>query len=641
MKVSLISTVKDASAHVEEFIGSVAAQTRAPDEVIVVDGGSTDGTPDLLRRAGVEGTTVIEERGANIARGRNVAIAAAAHDVIAVTDADCVLDPRWLERILEPIEAGADVSMGFYAPITDGFLQECLASVNLPLDASEVDPASFMPSARSVAFRRDAIEAAGGYPEWLAIGEDMWVNRRWRELGLDMRFAPDAVVRWRLRPTMRATWTQYFRYARGDAQAGMFPERHALRFGVYAGGTAALASRRRWPKVLAAAGAVAYAREPVRRAWRRMPDAARAGRGGGRRARADGMDRLREDGRLRGRAGRPRTRRVDDMRRTLIVACSLALLTAGLVGSVGSPATARGDGTIRLHVMTFNIREGGVHGRFSKVVEAIRKADADVVGLQEPFGRTRKLARALGWYAAPRLHTISRFPILQPAGSDGFWGWLLVAPGQGRHDREHPQPVVSLHRQHDAAGHGDARPRSCRSNGTSACDGCSRSWTPSRRSSRPALPCSSPATSTPRRGATGRPRSSTRSDGSPRPSRYRAPRFSVRWPTSLVMEDAGFRDSFREVRPDAIAEPGFTWTSGHPGISPWDVFDRIDFVWAAGSSETLSSRVVGDDDPMSDVVVEPWPSDHRAVVSTFDVTPADAPAFVVAARRARADRPRR
>jgi len=272
VKVSLISTVKNGSAHAEEFMGSVAGQTRAPDEVIVVDGGSTDGTPDLLRRAGVEVTTVIEERGANIARGRNVAIAAAAHDVLAVTDADCVLDQQWLERILEPIEAGADVSMGFYVPITDGLLQECLASVNLPLDASEVDPERFMPSARSIAFRRGALEAAGGYPEWLAIGEDMWVNRRWRELGLDMRFAPEAVVRWRLRPTMRATWTQYFRYARGDAQAGMFPERHTLRFGVYAGGAAALASRRRWPKTLAAAGAVAYAREPVRRAWRRMPD---------------------------------------------------------------------------------------------------------------------------------------------------------------------------------------------------------------------------------------------------------------------------------------------------------------------------------------------------------------------------------
>jgi glycosyltransferase involved in cell wall biosynthesis len=269
VKVTLISTVKDVAAHIEEFLGSVEVQTRAPDEVIIVDGGSTDGTPELLRRSG--NVTVIEERGANISRGRNLAIAAATHDVIAVTDADCVLDAAWLERILEPIESGADVSMGFTEPIVDGFLQECLASINL-LDASEVDPARFMPSARSVAFRRGSIEAAGGYPEWLAIGEDMWVNHRWRELGLDMRFARDALVRWRLRPTLTATWAQYFKYARGDAQAGLYPERHALRFGAYGGLVAALGSRKRWPKALAVAGAVVYTRLPIRRAWRRMPD---------------------------------------------------------------------------------------------------------------------------------------------------------------------------------------------------------------------------------------------------------------------------------------------------------------------------------------------------------------------------------
>jgi glycosyltransferase involved in cell wall biosynthesis len=217
--------------------------------------------------------TLIQEPGANISRGRNAAIAAAAHDVIAVTDADCVLEPSWLEELLRPLDEGADVAMGFYLPITDGFLSEGLAAVNLPLDASEVDPATYMPSARSVAFRRDAIASVGGYPEWLDIGEDMWVNHRWRERGLDLRFAPGAVVRWRLRPTLIATWLQYFRYARGDARGGLYPERHALRFGVYAGLAVALASRRTWPKALAAAGAVAYARGPVRRARRRSTDA--------------------------------------------------------------------------------------------------------------------------------------------------------------------------------------------------------------------------------------------------------------------------------------------------------------------------------------------------------------------------------
>jgi hypothetical protein len=129
-----------------------------------------------------------------------------------------------------------------------------------------------MPSARSVAFRRDAIDVVGGYPEWLAIGEDMWVNHRWRERGLDLRFAPEAVARWRVRPSLAATWRQYLRYARGDAHAGMYPERNALRFAVYGGLVAALVSHRTWPKLLALAGAVAYARMPVARAWRRLTE---------------------------------------------------------------------------------------------------------------------------------------------------------------------------------------------------------------------------------------------------------------------------------------------------------------------------------------------------------------------------------
>jgi glycosyltransferase involved in cell wall biosynthesis len=270
VKVSLICTVKDGAEHIEEFLGSLRMQTRAPDEVVIVDGGSSDGTLDLLGRE--DGLTVVEERDANIARGRNVAIAKATHDAIAVTDADCVLEPDWLERIVHPLDEGADVSMGFFLPITDGFFQECLAAVNLPRDPLEVDGTRFMPSARSVAYRRTAIEAVGGYPEWLDIGEDMWVNHRWREIGLDLRLAPDAVVGWRLRPGLGATWAQYFRYARGDAQAGMYPDRHALRFATYAGLVAALGSRRRWPKAVAAAGAFAYARAPVARARRSMTE---------------------------------------------------------------------------------------------------------------------------------------------------------------------------------------------------------------------------------------------------------------------------------------------------------------------------------------------------------------------------------
>jgi glycosyltransferase involved in cell wall biosynthesis len=267
VKVTLISTVKNCAGAAEAFLASLAAQTRAPEEVVIVDGGSSDGTAEAYGRG--ERVCVLVEPGANISRGRNVALAAATHDVIAATDADCVLDPGWLEAIVAPIEAGADVSMGWYEPVLDTSFERWMAAVNLPLDPAEVDPARFDPSARSVAFRRAAIEAVGGYPEWLAIGEDMWVDRRWREAAMDMRFAPEAIVRWRLRSGLAETWSQYFGYARGDGLAGMHPDRHALRFGVYAGLAGALASGRTWPRALAAAGAVAYARTPVRRGWAR------------------------------------------------------------------------------------------------------------------------------------------------------------------------------------------------------------------------------------------------------------------------------------------------------------------------------------------------------------------------------------
>jgi glycosyltransferase involved in cell wall biosynthesis len=272
VKVTLVTTVLNASDRIGPFLESVAWQTRAPDEVVIVDGGSTDGTLEVLRGS-TDVATLVEEPGANIARGRNLAIASATHDVIAVSDADCVLERDWLERLLEPLEAGADVAMGFYRPLAESFLQRAVACVNLP-DAHELEEATFMPSGRSVAFTKEAIERAGGYPEWLDIGEDMFVDHRFRELGLVMRLASDAIVNWPLRGSLGETWRQYFRYARGDAVAGMFPERHALRFGVYSAALYAWSTKGPLRKAATLAGAGAYARTPLRRARGRFDDPA-------------------------------------------------------------------------------------------------------------------------------------------------------------------------------------------------------------------------------------------------------------------------------------------------------------------------------------------------------------------------------
>jgi glycosyltransferase involved in cell wall biosynthesis len=271
VKVSLIATVKNGGSAVAEFLDSVRGQTRAPDEVVIVDGGSSDGTLEILRAA--SNVTLIEAPGANIARGRNLAVRGAAHDVVAVSDADCILLPDWLERLAAAIEDGADVAMGFYRPVYNSFFEACSAAVSLP-DEQEVDPARFMPSSRSVAYRRESFELAGGYPEWLDVGEDMYLNHRLREMDLQMDFVGGAVALWRVRPTLAATWRQYYRYAWGDGLAGMHTARHAVRFSVY--GTAALAlfRRRRGAVAPLALAAGWYASGRIRRALRLLPPGA-------------------------------------------------------------------------------------------------------------------------------------------------------------------------------------------------------------------------------------------------------------------------------------------------------------------------------------------------------------------------------
>jgi hypothetical protein len=93
----------------------------------------------------------------------------------------------------------------------------------------------------------------------------------------------------------------------------------------------------------------------------------------------------------------------------------------------------------------------------------------------------------------------------------------------------------------------------------------------------------------------------------------------VAWPTSLATVNAGFRDSYREIHPNEVAFPGNTWTP-MPGIN--EVHDRIDFVYSSGVGlTTTNSQLVGESAAKADIVATPYPSDHRAVVSTFSATP--------------------
>ncbi|KAG5980573.1 hypothetical protein E4U55_003896 [Claviceps digitariae] len=93
------------------------------------------------------------------------------------------------------------------------------------------------------------------------------------------------------------------------------------------------------------------------------------------------------------------------------------------------------------------------------------------------------------------------------------------------------------------------------------------------------------------------------------------------WPTSRRPIEAGLQDSFREVHPDPVAEPGTTWSPIYlENKGRREPKDRIDFIYHKGL-QALSSQalVVGSPRPQPDHYENEWPSDHAAVRTVFRV----------------------
>ena len=240
MKVSVIATVLNEGPAIERLLKSLAEQSRIPDEVVIVDGGSRDGTLDVLADwAGSSRLPLVvrEAPGANISAGRNIAISAASGEVMATTDAGVRLEPDWLEALVAPFEterSGPETATvaGWFVADPQTPFEAAMGATVLP-HLRDVNPETFLPSSRSVAFRKDAWERAGGYPEWLDYCEDLIFDFRLRDLYGPFLFAPVAVVVFRPWSNLRAFFKQYYQYARGDGKADLWRKRHAIRYLIY------------------------------------------------------------------------------------------------------------------------------------------------------------------------------------------------------------------------------------------------------------------------------------------------------------------------------------------------------------------------------------------------------------------------
>ena len=273
-RVSIVCTVLDEADNIAALIDSMLAQTRVADEIVINDCGSGDATPAIVASYVAAGHPIrLVSGGHNIPSGRNNAIAHACGPIIACTDAGLTLEPRWLERIIAPIERGeADLVGGFFRPAPHSLFELALGATNYR-EPAEIDPASFLPFGKSVAFRKDAWARVGGYPEWASHCEDILFDLSLRRAGMRSSFVPDALVLFQPRGSLRAFARQYFLYAQGDGVANLWSRRHVIRYAMYLYAGALLLGARRRPWLLAPilAAGLAYSRAPLRRLHARAP----------------------------------------------------------------------------------------------------------------------------------------------------------------------------------------------------------------------------------------------------------------------------------------------------------------------------------------------------------------------------------
>ena len=223
MRISICITVFNEEKNISRLLERLIHQDVKSDEIIIVDGGSSDKTVQIIRHFQKKDNRIrLIVNNCTRSEGRNIACELANNEIIAMTDAGCIPNKNWLKEIVSPFKnVEVDISAGFYSMKALTNLEKAF-SVFLGVNPNDFN-VDYLPSTRSIAFRKKAWEKIGGFKESLTdTAEDTVFNHDAIKLGLKFARVKSARVEWEMPKSFKEGIIKIYNYAKGDAKSGIW-----------------------------------------------------------------------------------------------------------------------------------------------------------------------------------------------------------------------------------------------------------------------------------------------------------------------------------------------------------------------------------------------------------------------------------